>query len=323
MSARSRPLLALLAALAIGGCGSTSNQALHTSLAALSVTTPTHSVPPDPTLRCSNLTSSLRPHGALPTPGAMPAGSFMATIERQGRLIAGVDQNTLLFGYRNPSTGQLEGFEIDVLREIARALFGSPDKIEFKALTTTQRIPAAQNGTVDIVADAVTITCFRRTEVDFSSVYYDAGQRVLVSKTSKARSIRDLAHKRVCATTGSTTIKKLASLPYHLIEYPVPQRTDCLVDLQEGLVDAISSDDSILLGFKTQDPQTKIIGPRIADEPYGMAINKQHPDFVQFVNAVLARMRSDGRWAAIYRRWLGPYQPDQATPSPPRAHYSD
>ena len=207
-----------------------------------------------------------------------------------------------------------------MLRELSRAIFGRPDKVDFTALTTAQRIPAVRAGTVDVVADAVSVTCYRRTLASFSSVYYDASQRVLVPKTSHARSIRDLRGKRVCATRGSTTITRLAKVRPRVIPYGVAQRTDCLVALQEGEVDAISSDDAILLGYKAQDPHTKIVGPPIADEPYGMAISKRHPDFVRFVNGVLARMRADGRWAAIYRRWFGPYQAPQ---SPPRARYSD
>jgi polar amino acid transport system substrate-binding protein len=314
-------LAALTAAAVLAGCGSTSGDALHSSLSALQATTPAQ--PPsklDPERDCKDPTASLRPRGALPAPAEMPAGSFMATIARHGKLIAGVDQNTLLLAYRNPINGQLEGFEIDLLHELARALLGDPDKVEFKALTTAQRLDAVENGTVDVVADAVSITCYRRTRVSFSAVYYDAAQRVLVPKTSTARSIRDLGGKRVCATRGSTTIARLAKLSDHVIPYAVAQRTDCLVGLQEGEVDAISSDDAILLGYKAQDPYTKIVGPSLADEPYGMAISRAHPDFVRFVNAVLARMRADGRWAAIYRRWLGPYQPPQ---SPPRARYRD
>jgi polar amino acid transport system substrate-binding protein len=86
--------------------------------------------------------------------------------------------------------------------------------------------------------------------------------------------------------------------------------------MQQGLVDAITSDDSILLGFKAQDPYTKIVGPRLADEPYGMAISKAHPDFVRFVNGVLAQLRTDGTWRRIYSRWLG-----APTPAPPPARY--
>jgi polar amino acid transport system substrate-binding protein len=307
--------------VAVAGCGSTSNEALHSSLAALRTTGPTASSSSGSkrTTKCADSTASLRPRGALPMPGAMPAGSYMAAIKRRGHLIAGVDQNSLFLGYRNPANGQFEGFEIDMLRELARALFGSP-KIEFKALTTSQRTGAVQNGIVDLVADAFTINCDRVKQVDFSNVYFKASQRVLVPKTSDATSIRDLAHKRVCATAGSTTIQTLAKLPYHLVLHPVAQRTDCLVALQQGAVDAVSSDDVLLLGLKVQDPYTKIIGGRIAAEPYGIAISKAHPDFVRFVNGVLARMRSDGRWASIYRHWLGRYQ---KTPAPPRAHYRD
>ena len=114
----------------------------------------------------------------------------MAAIRRRGRLRAGVDQNTLLLGYANPLHGQrIEGFEIDLLHELSRALFGRPDRIEFHALTTAERLSAVQNGTVDIVADAVTINCYRATQVDFSSVYLSAGQRVLVPADSPARSL--------------------------------------------------------------------------------------------------------------------------------------
>ena len=324
MSASAVRLLAVaaLGAAALAGCGATSDEALRTSLAALRTPAPAAATtPPLPSRPCSDLTASLRPSGSLPAPGHMPAGSTMAAIARHGTLVAGVDQNTLLLSYRNPINGQLEGFEIDLLREVARAIFGDPDRIEFKAVSTAdQRIRAAQSGRVDVVADAVTITCDRRAQVAFSTVYYHAVQRVLVPKTSHARSIADLAGKRVCATGGTTTIKRLKRLPEPVIAFPVAQRTDCLVDLQEGVVDAISSDDAILLGYKAQDPYTKVIGAAIADEPYGMAMSRTHPDLVRFVNGVLARMRADGRWAAIYRRWFGRYQP---TPAPPRARYSD
>jgi polar amino acid transport system substrate-binding protein len=84
-----------------------------------------------------------------------------------------------------------------------------------------------------------------------------------------------------------------------------PQAIDCLVWLQEGRVDAISTDDSILLGFKTQDRNTKIVGASLADVPYGMAISQAHPDFVRFVNGVLAQLRADGSWRALYDKWLG------------------
>jgi polar amino acid transport system substrate-binding protein len=323
MSERLRSIAAILALAAalpvLTGCASTSDDARRTSLDALA--TPLATTPkskPPPVVRCSDLTASLRPPASMPRPGAMPPGSFMAKIRRRGYLIAGVDQNTLLLAYLRPRTARIEGFEVDLLREVARAIFGNPNKIKLKALTTAQRTDAVQSGAVDIVADAFTITCARRRDVAFSTVYYDATQRLLVPASSKARSIADLRRKRVCATKSSTTLEAIRSDKARPIPFPVEQRTDCLVALQEGRVSAISSDDAILLGFKAQDPNTKIIGPSLAPEPYGMAIDRSHPDLVRFVNGVLARVRSDGSWKAIYRRWLGPFAP---TPSPPQPRY--
>jgi polar amino acid transport system substrate-binding protein len=126
----------------------------------------------------------------------------------------------------------------------------------------------------------------------------------------------------VCATVGSTSIENIQRVAPKAIAYPVPLRTDCLVALQEGRVDAISTDDAILYGFQAQDPYTKIVGPKLTDEPYGMAINRSHPDFVRFVNAVLERMRSDGTWTSIYKKWLGRVT-HGATPAPPKPRYRD
>jgi polar amino acid transport system substrate-binding protein len=315
-----RLIALVLSAAALAGCAGTSDHALRITLAALGTHAPAPVQPAGgaSSSSCGDVTASLRPPAAMPAPGAMPAASWMARIQRRGRLIAGVDQNTLLFSYFNPLDDSLEGFEIDMLREIARAIFGDPTKIEFKAITTAERIPAIQNGSVDIVADAFTITCDRRKLVDFSTVYYDAGQRVLVPLNSRAQSLHDLGGKRVCATRGSTSIQTIEQAVPRPIPYPVDQRTDCLVALQQGRVDAISTDDAILLGFKAQDPYTKLIGPRISDEPYGIAINRAHPEFVRFVNGVLARMRADGTWKRIYSRWLGAVA---ATAAPPVARY--
>ena len=102
--------------------------------------------------------ASLRP-GPLPTPGAMPPGSTMAAIAERGRLIAGVDQDTYLFGFRNPATGQLEGFDIDIAREIARAIFGDPDRIQLRVLNPNQRESVLQSGEVDVVVRTYSITC--------------------------------------------------------------------------------------------------------------------------------------------------------------------
>ena len=260
---------------------------------------------------CNPKASSLRPSG----PPQVTAGSFMARIRARGYLIAGVDQSTYHFGFLNPLTGQIEGFDIDMIRAVAKAIFGNPDKVVFKAISDAQRIPDITSGAVDIVAHTMTITCARLKDVDFSSVYFDAAQRVLVLKNSPAQSLAALRGQKVCATTGSDSvdvIEKAKAIPVQ-----VPYWTDCLVQLQQGDVAAISTDDSILDGLAAQDPWTKLVGPRLTDEPYGLAISPQHPDFVRFVNAVLAQLRTDGQWAASYAHWVG-----TPVPAPPPAQYA-
>jgi polar amino acid transport system substrate-binding protein len=257
-------------------------------------------------------TASLQPP---PGPPTVTPGSFMAAIRERGYLIAGVDLNTYLLGYLNPSNVKPEGFDIDMVHAIAAAIFGNPDQIKFVATTDDQRSPFVQSGRVDIVAHSMTVTCKRWRSVDFSTVYLDAHQRILVEDGSPIQGVDDLFGLKVCAT-GTTTTSAAYLRQHHAVVVGAYDWTDCLVKLQQGDVAAISTDDSILAGLKAQDPYTEIVGPQLEDEPYGLAISKQHPDLVRFVNAVLDQMRADGQWAAIYERWIG-----SPAPAPPPAHY--
>ena len=263
---------------------------------------------------CNPEASSLAPLG----PPDVTAGSYMAQIRARGYLIVGVDQSTYHFGYLNPLDGQIEGFDIDMIRAVAQAIFGNPDKVELKAISDEQRIPAVTSGSVDIVAHTMTITCQRLSQVDFSSVYFDAHQRVLIPDNSKATSgLAGLAGQKVCATTGSDSVATIENYPVHpkITAVQVPFWTDCLVLLQQDEVAAIDTDDAILYGLQAQDPFTEVVGPNLEDEPYGLAMSKQHPDFVRFVNAVIARYESDGDWEKSYKRWVSPAG---ATPPTPR-----
>ena len=240
----------------------------------------------------------------------------MEKIRAHGRLIAGISQSTYPFGFLNPLHGNNEGFEIDIVHAIAKAIFGNPNHVEFKAIPDDRRIPEVWSGGVDIVAHTMTINCLRLEKVDFSTVYFQAGAQVLVLKNSRVKRLKDLRGKKVCSTSGSDSLSYIKAA--HAIAVPVVNFTDCLVKLQQGDVAAISTDDNILAGLAAQDPWTKIVGRVFTSEPYGLAISKMHPEFVRFVNAVLQQMRTDGQWTADYRRWVG-----TPAPAPPRARYKD
>ncbi|WP_235010326.1 glutamate ABC transporter substrate-binding protein [Mycobacterium sp. 3519A] len=261
--------------------------------------------------------ASLRP-GALPAPGAMPAGSTMAEIAQRGRLIVGVDQNTDLFGFRDPATGQLQGFDIDIAREMARAIFGDPDRIQLRVVNAKERESVLQSGEVDLVVRTYSITCARREKVDFSNVYYEANQKILAAKGSGIDSAAALADKRVCAVSGTTSLSRLYELDPRPAIFSVATWTDCLLMLQQGQVDAISTDDAVLEGLAKQDPTVDVLGESIAKEPYGVGVNKQRPDLVRFVNGVLEKIKADGTWQRLYDRWLLPELGPSAGPPEPR-----
>ena len=246
----------------------------------------------------------------------------MAQIYARGYLMAGVDQNTYGWAFRNPNTGQPEGFDIDMLRQVSQAIFGSPDHIRYTIVPNADRVQAVQHNQVDIVAETMTINCAREQSIDFSTVYYQAGQQILVPSSSTITGPLDLGHKRVCAIDGSTSLDNLVGpkVAPHVVTWAVESETDCLVMLEQGQVDAISTDNAILQGLRAQDPNTKIVGDTFTQEPYGMAISKAHPEFTAFVNGVLANERADGAWAMIYARWLGA-APNGQVPTPPAATY--
>lgn len=275
---------------------------------------------PDPgdDTNCGDPTASLRPDGPPPAPGDFPANSAMQRIHARGKLIVGVDQNTYQFGYRDPSTGELQGFDIDMAKEIAQAIFGNREAIQFTVLTSAQRVPAVKNGDVDLVVETMTINCERRKDVEFSSVYYMAGQRVLVKEKSGFDSLQSLAGKKVCAAKGSTSIANIvnAKTEPRVIGIGVDGWTDCLVMLQQNQVDAVSTDDTILAGLRAQDPFTEVVGTPLTKEPYGMAMSKDSPEFTRFVNAVLERLRTSGRWTQIYDQWLLNLLETPASPPP-------
>jgi len=306
-------VLALVSLLLPGG-GTTSTQAEAAPASAAPATGP--AAPP-----CTGVRESLRPSGPLPAPGALPAGSTMATIAARGRLIAGVDQGKYLAGYRDPQTGELRGADIDIAHSIAGAILGDPNKVQFVVLDIADRVAAVERGEVDVVVDHFTVTCDRQRSVEFSSAYMTASQRLLVPVGSGVREVEDLRGQRVCTSLGSTTERVLRELPLGLDVLMLRGIPDCVVELQRGRVAAVSSDDVILAGLAAQDPQTEVVGRSLASASYGVGMRPDTPDLVRFVNALLERSRADGSLAASNRRWLGGTL--DPVPVPPPARYRD
>lgn len=249
----------------------------------------------------------------------MPAGSTMATIVARGWLVAGVNQNAYRVGHRDPASGELVGFEIDIVRAIAHALFGDEDRVRYVAIDASDREAALREGRVDVVVRTMTMTCAAWREVDFSTEYYTAHQRILVPRGSGVTEIEDLSGRKVCAAEGSTSLRNIVTFNPDAIPVSTPDVVDCLVLLQQNQVDAVSTSDILLVALAAQDPFTAIVGRPLKEQPYGIAVAKSAPDLVRFVNGVLERLRSDGSWTDSHSRWLSDTL--GAPPPPPAARY--
>ncbi|MDN5762786.1 MAG: glutamate ABC transporter substrate-binding protein [Microlunatus sp.] len=306
---------ALLVTLLIGvlaGCGLTAYAPTPLPSPTVPESTPSTGPPPVPPVECDDALASYRPSDT--------AGPAVKRIKDRGRIIAGVSADTYLLGSRNPFSGKIEGFDIDLVKAMAKAILGDENAYELKVITAAQRIPSLQAGDVDMVARNMTINCERWSEVAFSSEYYRSGQKILVRRGSKDTTLADLAGQRVCAPKATSSMTNLKKLQPEAIAVGSDNHTGCLVLFQNGEVDAITGDDTVLAGLAAQDPYAVVPEQKaFTAEPYGLGFNRDDVDLVRYANGVLAKMRSDGQWRRIYNRWLaealGP------APAPPKAVY--
>ncbi|MBE1877328.1 glutamate ABC transporter substrate-binding protein [Myceligenerans sp. TRM 65318] len=261
-------------------------------------------------------TASYAPQGAKP--GVVPEGSTMARIRERGALRVGISADTLRMSARDPFTGRIEGFDIDVARAVAKAIFGDPSRVRFRVITSAQREQVLVDHEVDMVVRTFTITCERWERVAFSAEYYHAGQKLLVPLSSGVKGVGDLDGHRVCASEDTTSLALLRT--WKGVE-PVAAatHTQCLAMFQQGRVDALTGDDTVLAGFAAQDPYAKVVGDAVSDEPYGIGVPADQVDLVRFVNAVLEQRASSGGWRASYDRWLSDVL--GGAPAPPAPVY--
>lgn len=256
--------------------------------------------------------TSLRPKFEL--------SSYAYGIQTKGKLRVGTREDNVPFGLKNVTTSKFEGFDVDIAREIARAIFGNEpdiDKfIEFVPVVSATRIPTLNENKADFVIATFTINEDRKKQIDFSDVYFNTGQKIMVKKDNTTiTKVTDLNGKRVCSGKGSTSEKNItAAAPQAVLElqdtYP-----PCLILLQQGRVDAVSTDETILFGLVKQDPNTKIVGPYFSAEPYGIGVkqnkNNDRNGFVDLINRTLVATIQDGRWAKAYKQWITPVSGDE------------
>jgi putative glutamine transport system substrate-binding protein len=241
-----------------------------------------------------------------------PEGTLLRKIQDRGKLTAGVKYDVPTFGYLNPTTNQLEGFDVDLVKYIASYILGDPNAVEFKQAVSKDRIPFLQGGVVDIIASTMTINEDRAKQIDFSDVYYVAGQSLLVPLKSTIASVDDLKGKNACTVKGSTPEKNIRTFAPEANVILFDTYSECVAAMDAGRVDTVTTDDIILLGYAKQSPDKyKVVGERFTVEPYGVGIAKGNQELLDAVNAAIRQAKQSGEWAKIYEKNLGTKAPAQ------------
>jgi glutamate transport system substrate-binding protein len=241
-----------------------------------------------------------------------PADTTMGRIQEAGEIKIGVKYDVPPFGFKNPQSGDIEGFDVDLGKAIADKLGVKPNFIE---AISDNRIPFLTDGTVDLVLSTMTINAERDQEIDFSEPYYIARGRILVPQDSDVAGLEDLAGKTVCTALGSTYEETLKEQAPKAERRLVDSYSECLELVQNGAVDAVSTDDVILTGMIIQDDSLKLTeGEPLTTEPYGAGIKDGDAEFKEFVDGVIEEYKSDGGWAEAYEKWIGQYTGEQQEP---------
>ncbi|GAA1937649.1 transporter substrate-binding domain-containing protein [Kitasatospora viridis] len=309
---------ALGAVLLVAACGSVGGSVGGPAPAAARSATPGAGVSAPPAVPADD--TGCDPTRSVP-PSATATGPEVDRILKQGYLTVGVDQNAYHWGARDPITGQLEGFDIDLVHAIANALVGDhPGNVHYVSTPAADRIPALQQRRVDLVVRAMAITCQRRTQVGMSTVYFQTGHQAVVGAGSPAKTLdQALRGKRVCITSGSNEQDEIAQDSHGAaaVVFAVSE-VDCLVQLQLGKVDAVFTDAAYGSSLVAQDATVRLVDHPYGTKYFGVATNLGDTDLLARVNQVLEDYRK-GPWQASYAHWLAPYLGPSA--GPPAAAY--
>ncbi|MFF9138425.1 glutamate ABC transporter substrate-binding protein [Streptomyces albogriseolus] len=227
----------------------------------------------------------------------------------------GKDKITIGIKFDQPGLGQktpqgYEGFDVDVATYVAKKLGYEENQIEWKESKSADRETMLQRGDVDFIAATYSITPERQEKVDFAGPYLLAHQDVLLrADDDKIKSPEDLNDAKLCSVTGSTSAQNVKEklAPKAQLQ-PYPTYSACLPGLQNGAVDALTTDDSILAGYAAQDQfkgKFKLGGFKLTNENYGIGV-KKGSDLKNKINKALEEMVADGSWDTAVKENFGP-----------------
>ena len=228
----------------------------------------------------------------------------LTTITQRDRLIVGIRNDAPPFGFKDKN-GFTVGYDADLARLIAKGILGDEKKVEFVPLTAYNRIIKINSGEVYCLIETMSINKQRQKFLNFSTPYYMAGQAILVRSSSKATSLRDFTGKKLIIVFGSTSEKNLRSNVPEVTVIGYKTYNDAYNALKNGKADGIVADDTVLLGFSTNDKSVKLLPKRYSKEPYAVVFRKDDAsiNFTNKVNYIVENLQSTGRLNRLQEKW--------------------
>lgn len=227
-------------------------------------------------------------------------------VARDG-VVVGVKEDQPGLGYLDVTTGERTGFDIDVARWIAASLGFEDGQIEFMPIASANREQAITNGDIDYYVGTYSITDKRKELIDFAGPYFITGQGILVASDSPLTEVSDLSDLNgmtVCSATGSTPIQNIKANYPEIKTQEYDLYSACVEDLLSGKVDAVTTDQAILIGYAAQYPdELRVVDGMFTEERYGVGLAKGDDALRTHINDLF----EDGGdiWQAIFDKNLG------------------
>jgi glutamate transport system substrate-binding protein len=274
---------------------------------------------------CGDSSTSTTGEGGGRGAPELPAGSTAKAIQDKGKLVVGTKFDQPGFGLKSLSD-QPEGFDVEVGKLIGKAIFGDDieGKVEFVEAQSRVREEFIEQGKVDLVVATYSITDARKQRVGFAGPYLVAGQSLLVKKADNSiTGPETLKGKKVCSVRGSTPLERIQKqapeADYSLL---FDAYADCVEALKDGRIDAVTTDDQILLGYAADNPEElKVVGKPFSQELYGVGVKKDDTAFRMWVNDQLQAMFGNGSWGKAYADTIGSKTGASVPPAPSLDRY--
>ncbi|GEL18994.1 glutamate ABC transporter substrate-binding protein [Pseudonocardia asaccharolytica] len=247
------------------------------------------------------------------------AGTTMDRLAKAGTIRVGTKFDQPLFGLKGLD-GKPAGFDVEIAKIIGAKLGIPADKIAYTETPSATREEAIEQNRVDMVVATYTINDKRKERVSFAGPYYIAGQDLMVKSdntTITGPESLKAANAKVCSVTGSTpsvTIQEYVDQA-NLVLFDVYSK--CADALRTGQVDAVTTDNVILLGLvEASEGAFKLVGKQFTEEPYGIGIPKGDVKFCEFINTALKDAAADGSYEAAWKSTAGAVSPQTPTLPP-------